>query len=520
MDTFTIIPQDDPVLLLNAFVEGLDLSKLYQAYSRFGRIEYSPKVLLKILLFGYMRKIYSSYELRRACEENTKFMYLLEGLPPPSESTICRFRRNCMSEYGEDLLVQMARKLEVAGLLSFENVFIDGTKMEANANRYSFVWRKTTKKNYEKLQAKMQECLPELLRAEHIRYTLPKEVSSRNLSNVLKKLHKKKQQEKVEFVYGTGTRKTTLQRTTETVEGWLERLEKYEKAFAVFRGRNSFSKTDPDATFMHMKEDHMRNGQLKPGYNVNAAVASGFIIGNYISPDRSDIATLIPFSEKLLKHYKIQNVVVDSGYESEENYTYYENLADTELWVKPSNYEQQKKRKYKNDISRKENMDYDEIEDIYYCVAGKPLFNVQSKWERTNTGYLRETTIYECPSCHGCPLKERCIRSRSKVPLEERNKRIYVSKAFQKHRKEMLQKIATTKGKILRVNRSIQAEGQFAVIKEDMQFRRFMLRGEGKVEAEWLLLSMAYNLLKLDHKLKKGRLGAGLIIPSTFPAGL
>ena len=130
MDTFTIIPQDDPVLLLNAFVEGLDLSKLYQAYSRFGRIEYSPKVLLKILLFGYMRKIYSSYELRRACEENTKFMYLLEGLPPPSESTICRFRRNCMSEYGEDLLVQMVRKLEVAGLLSFENVFIDGTKME------------------------------------------------------------------------------------------------------------------------------------------------------------------------------------------------------------------------------------------------------------------------------------------------------------------------------------------------------------------------------------------------------
>ena len=117
----------------------------------------------------------------------------------------------------------------------------------------------------------MQECLPELLRAEHIRYTLPKEVSSRNLSNVLKKLHKKKQQEKVEFVYGTGTRKTTLQRTIETVEGWLERLEKYEKAFAVFRGRNSFSKTDPDATFMHMKEDHMRNGQLKPGYNVNAA---------------------------------------------------------------------------------------------------------------------------------------------------------------------------------------------------------------------------------------------------------
>ncbi len=520
MDIFTLIPQDDPVLLLNAFVEGLDLRKLYQAYSRFGRIEYSPKVLLKILLYGYMRKIYSTRQLRQACEENTKFMYLLEGLAPPSESTICRFRGKCFSEYGEDLMVQMVRKLEAAGLLSFENVFIDGTKMEANANRYSFVWWKTTKKNYEKLQTKMQKQLPELLREEHIRYTLPKEVSSRNLQNILKKLNKKKLAENMEFVYGSGTRKSTLQKTTETVEEWHTRLKKYESAFATFRGRNSFSKTDPDATFMHMKEDHMRNGQLKAGYNVNAAVASGFIIGNYISPSRNDTATLIPFSERLLRHYAIKNVVVDSGYESEENYTYYEGLADTELWVKPSNYEQQKTRKYRTDISRKENMDYDETADIYYCAAGNPLFNVQTKQEQTKTGYLRETTVYECEKCSGCPLKEKCIRSKSSIPLEERRKRIYVSKTFQRQRNEMLKKMTGPKGKLLRVNRSIQAEGQFAVIKEDMQFRRFMLRGEGKVEAEWLLLSMAYNLLKLDHKLKNGRLGAGLIIPRTFPAGL
>lgn len=520
MDLLVTIPEDDPVLLLNAILERMNFTKFQEAYSRYGRIEYSPRILMKILVYGYFRKIYSSHEIHRACKENINFMYLLEGQAPPSVSTLCRFRRNVLPLYGEDLLVQLVHELERQDVLSLDSVFIDGTKIEANANRYTFVWRKSTQRNWKKLQEKMRRELPDILRENRIRYTLPKEISVRTLHNIRKKLDSRKEEQHLEFVHGSGKRKSPLQRQMETVEQWETRLNKYEESFSLFQGRNSYSKTDHDATFMRMKEDHMLNGQLKPGYNVNVATASGFIVGNYISADRSDVNTLIPMSRKLLSQYTIGNVVADAGYESEENYSFYEKLPQTELWVKPSNYEQRKKRKYRTDISRKENMTYDAQKDVYLCAMGKELHPVSTKHYKTRSGYVTETTIYHCGDCRHCPCKEQCIKSKSKEPWETRNKNIYVSKTFQRQRQEMTEKIQTPQGKLLRVNRSIQAEGVFAVIKEDQGFRRFLLRGRYKVEAEWLLLSLAYNLLKLHQKIQKGRLGAGLIVPKSYPPGL
>ena len=194
VETSVLIPQDEPVLLLNAIIEGMDLSKLNQAYSRRGRIEYSPKILLKILVYAYMQGIFSSHEIAAVCKVNICFMYLLEDMPSPSASTICRFRRKLGEETGNDLIVQLARRLESAGLLSFEHVFIDGTKVEANANKYTFVWRKTVEKNAAKLQKRIQKELPGILRNEHIRYSVPKEVHSNNLQSVLKKLYAKKEE--------------------------------------------------------------------------------------------------------------------------------------------------------------------------------------------------------------------------------------------------------------------------------------------------------------------------------------
>lgn len=261
----------------------------------------------------------------------------------------------------------------------------------------------------------------------------------------------------------------------------------------------------------------MRNGQLKPGYNVNTATSEEFIIGNYISPDRNDVHTLIPFMETI-KQYPIRNVVADSGYESEENYCYFETLPETELYVKPTDHEQKKSRKYRTDISRRENMAYDKETDSYTCAAGKALTFDYDK--ASKTGFLTTTSVYSCKECAGCPLKEKCIRAKSKQPLEERNKVVYVSKRFAAQREAMEEKINTLQGKLLRVNRSIQAEGVFAMVKEDMNFRRFLLRGKGKINVEWTLLSLAYNILKLHHKLQTGRLGTGLIKPKQFPVGL
>ena len=518
--TDILIPNDDPVRLLNAIVERMDISEIMHSYSRYGRIEYSPRTLLKILLYGYVRNIYSSRKLEQACRENINFMYLLEDHPAPDHNTINRFRSKYLLGHETGLLEQMTAMLMEWGFVSMESVFIDGTKIEANANRYTFVWKSRVLKNKEKLEEKIRSEVPGIVEELSVKWWIPETVKVHHLKKLRKKLYAQAEAADLVFVHGKGCRKAPLQRAIETVEDWIERLKKYTKDLHICGDRNSYCKTDHNATFMHMKEDHMLNGQLKPGYNVNVATSEEFIIGNYISADRNDVHTMIPFMKKL-KKYPIENVVVDSGYESEENYCYFETLKHIELYVKPANHEQKKKRKYRTDISRRENMGYDPAKDCYICAQGKELTADFVKNTESKTGLAIETTVYSCKECNGCPLKEKCIKAgRSKKPLSERNKVLYVSKRFQAQREEMEAKITSEKGVLLRVNRSIQAEGAFAMIKEDMNFRRFMLRSTVKVEVEWTILSMAYNILKLHHKIKKRRLGTGLVIPKGFPAGL
>lgn len=514
-----IIPSDEPVRLLSAVLEELDYRKLTATYSRLGRIEYSPRLLFKIVLYGCSRGIYKSREIERACRENINFMYLLEGKRPPDHNTIARFRRDHLPKAIEDLLYQMVQLLVAHGEISFEEsaVFIDGTKIEANANRYSFVWKTGSTKKQLKLGEKIANELPPLLEKAGVGIAAPRQITLQRLKKLRKKLYAQKEELKIAFVYGKGHHKSGLQKGIETINSWLERLKRYNLDIHICGDRNSYSKTDRDATFMHMKEDHMKNGQLKPGYNVNVATVSEYIIGNYISADRTDTKTFIPFLEKLCSKHPVKRVVVDSGYESEENYYYVDGSEQLSLFVKPSNHEQKKKRKYKNDIGRRENMPYDPEKDEYTCAQGKKLKAVSTVTRKSETGYKQEVTIYACDDCKGCPVKEKCIRQKKtdKTPLEERVKRLNVSKYFISQRAAMEEKISTEEGILLRINRSIQAEGVFAMIKEDMNFRRFLTRGKANVTVEWNLVSMAYNILKLHHKIQKGRLGTHLIKPKT-----
>ena len=520
METEIYIAADDPVRLVSAVVERMDIRKIERSYSQDGRNEYPPRILLKVLIYGYMRMIYSSRGIERACRENICFMYLLEDNPVPDHNTIARFRSQHLVDCEKELLEQFAVMLMKWGFVSMATVFIDGTKIEANANRYSFVWKKSVEKHLAKLKEQIGQALSGLVSKLGLKWHIPETIQIHHLKKLRKKLYAKAEAEKLEWVTGKGHRKPFLQKAIEMVSGWLERWKKYTQDLHICGDRNSYCKTDHDATFMHMKEDHMRNGQLKPGYNVNVATSEEFIIGNYISADRNDVHTLIPFME-YLKRYPILRLCVDSGYESEENYCYFEENKGTKLYVKPSNHEQKKTKKYRTDISRRENMSYDAEKDTYTCANGKPITFDFTKKNKSQSGYEIETSVYSCKDCAGCPLKEKCIRAcGSKKPLEERNKVIYVSKRFARQREEMEQRISTDEGKLIRVNRSIQAEGVFAMTKEDMHFRRFLLRSTVKVEVEWTLLSLAYNVLKLHHKIQNRRLGTGLVVPKGFPAGL
>ena len=421
------IAAGDPVRLVSAVVERMDIKKIERSYSQDGRNEYPPRILLKILIYGYMRMIYSSRAIERACRENVCFMYLLEDNPVPDHNTIARFRSHHLADCEKELLEQFVAMLVEWGFVSLATVFVDGTKIEANANRYSFVWKKSVEKKLAKLKEQVDQELPGLVSGIGLKWHIPEAIQIHHLKKLRKKLYAKAKAEKLVWVTGKGHHKPTVQKAIELVDSLLKRWKKYTQDLHICGNRNSYCKTDHDATFMHMKEDHMRNGQLKPGYNVNVAASEEFIIGNYISAERNDVHTLIPFME-YLKRYPIQHLCADSGYESEENYCYFEKNKSIKLYIKPSNHEQKKTKKYRTDVSRRENMSYDAEKDSYTCANGKLITYDFTKKSKSQSGFELETSVYSCKDCAGCPMKEKCIRAcGSKKPLDERNKVINVS---------------------------------------------------------------------------------------------
>ncbi len=498
----TLIPSDDSVRLLSQILEGLNYNKLYKAYSHTGRKPaVDPKILFKILIYAYMNNIYSTRKIEVACKRDINFMWLLQGNRAPDHSTIARFRKEYIKDLVEDLFYQLVQLLYSLGEIGFENLFVDGTKIEANANKYTFVWKKVVNKNEAKMFIKIQSCVESINLTCMTNFFVNKETLIYDIEKILKYLEEKRTKEQVQFVHGIGKRKSKLQRFTEELENFYERQKNYNSHNHLFEGRNSYSKTDPDATFMHMKEDHMRNSQLKPGYNVQIGVESEYITGVNIFQDRSDIATLIPFLKEMTLYlgnvYK--NITADSGYESEENYLFLEENKQ-EYYIKPQTYEKWKKKSFKNDISKRENMIYNAEKDEYTCHNGKQLKVVGITHKTSTSGYCSEVTVYECEDCTNCSYKSKCTKAQG-------NRKMQVSKTFVEKRKKSYDNIISKKGIILRINRSIQVEGAFGVLKNDYQFNRFLTRGKASVKIEFILLCMAYNINKLHNKIQNDRCG-------------
>ena len=367
-------------------------------------------------------------------------------------------------------------------------------------------------KNQVKLLEKTALLVQECVESYGLREIWHGQVKEKHLSKILRKLYKIKDEESIEFVHGSGCRKTQLQKHIELLEEYSARLKEYSRELEVLGDRNSYSKTDPDATFMRMKEDAMLNGQLKPAYNLQLGVDSGYISWLTLSPKPTDTSTLIPFltgMETALKH-RYPVVVADAGYESEENYSYLEDRGISAM-IKPANYEISKTRKYKQDISRRENMPYNPDGDYYTCRNGCRLYAQGIHHQRTASGYVRKQAVYRCYECAGCPHRAECLKGKNwKIPEEERFKRLTVSRKFERQRKECLDRITSEEGIQLRVNRSIQAEGAFALWKEDGAFRQFLCRGQANVYAESVLMAIAQNLDNLHRRIQNGKLGLHL----------
>jgi len=492
-DVDAVIPEDGKVRLVCNIVERMNLSTVLSAYSSKGRKPVlDPITFLKVLLFCYSEGIFRSRKIENFCKYDLRGHFILGGKKAPDHSTVCRFEQ-LLADHTQDLLTEFVQLLQEDGHVDLKTLYIDGTKIESSANRYTFVWRKSVEKNQKKLMDKMIQALglPDGSRLEEVEECVKarfNEIRSRCSKN------------KIVFVHGIGRRKTQEQRDYEDLKEAMERFGTYRNHLALMGIRNSYSKTDLDATFMRMKEDHMLNGQLKPAYNIQLASSGAFIVGVMGSQKANDLHTLKPFLEQMLPAFgkSLENIVADAGYESAENYEYLD-LKNLTAYIKPANYELKKKRKTKQDIGRRENMVYLEDQDVYVCKAGKHLARGKDRKTESASGYVDTVWTYTCYECESCPHASACIKARKNPNPTQ--KRIQFSPAFEQQRMKSDANILTDAGIDHRINRSIQAEGAFSKLKDGLGYTRFRHRSMKKVVSDIVLVALGINLNKLHSKI-------------------
>jgi hypothetical protein len=306
-------------------------------------------------------------------------------------------------------------------------------------------------------------------------------IDSKKLKETIKKLNDK--------LAGNPDDKKLKKAVKKMESDYLPRLEKYEDYEKKLNGRNSFSKTDIDATFMRMKEDSMTR-QTKPAYNVQIGTENQFIVGFSIHQRPGDTSCLISHLKglKSMLGRLPSNIVSDSGYGSEENYEY---IANEGLgnFVKYNTFHKEQTNKFKNDAFKIENWPYDKAQDIFTCPCGRLLRYHKTENYTTDNGYSTTRDYYQCEDCSGCACREKCTKSTG-------NRIIQVSFRLRDLKENARDNLNSDAGIFLRSRRGVDVESVFGHIKANRSFRRFMLRGLEKVKVEWGLLSIAHNMLK------------------------
>lgn len=488
-----MVPENHFVRVVNDAVERMNIDPLLQKYKGGGTSSYHPKMMLKVLIYAYSQRIYSSRRIAKALRENVHFMWL-SGSNRPDFRTINRFRSSTMKGVIDEVFASVVELLIEDGYIKLENYFLDGTKLESSANKYTFVWAKSTLKNKEKMHEKIKLLLDQI---DQVNEEENEHYGDHDLEEMGEAgpIDAKRIEEKIkelnERLAKNGRDKNLSKAVKQLQKDFLPRQRRYEEQEALLAGRNSYAKTDPDATFMRMKEDHMLNGQLKPGYNIQMGTEGQFIVGYSVHQKATDTTCLIPH----LEHVEQQlgrlpaNIVADAGYGSEENYAY---LASKGLgnYVKYNTFSMERKRSFKKKAFRVENWPYNPATDEFTCPAGQGLRYIATRSLRTENGYRSELRLYEAENCLGCKLLEQCTKARG-------NRRIQVNFQLNQFKATASKNLATDEGIKLRAQRGVDVETVFGRIKGNWRYRRFLLKGLEKVTVEWGLLGVAHNLTKM-----------------------
>lgn len=496
------IPKNAPVRLIDSIVDGLRLDKVIETYKDGGTTPYHPRVLLKVVFYAYMNNIYSCRRIASLLDRDFHYMWLSGG-QTPSFSTINRFRSEHLKDAVNDLFVQVVMKLVEAGQLSLDVQYIDGTKIESVANKYTFVWKKTTERNKEKLEGKIKDILSQIdegIAQDNAPAEETSEMDSSTLQKIIEGINETTAKKEEEGAAKQDQKKR--KKTVKQLQKAQEKLAEYEDKLETLGDRNSYAKTDPDATFMHMKEDAMQNGQTKPGYNVQISTENQYITVYDFFPNPTDTLTLPSYLQTGFDLYgRFPDMVcADSGYGSEQNYEVMEQMG-IEAFVKYNWFHKEQHRPFREDAFRQENLYYNEQEDYFVCPMGQHMTHI-GRYQTTNgNGYTSTIDKYRAQNCEGCPLRCRCFQARG-------NRIIQVNHKLNSYKRKARERLLSEEGLRHRSRRPIEPEAVFGQIKFNKQYRRFRHRGLDKVKMDFAILAMSFNIQKLWRNLAKKTINA------------
>lgn len=482
-----LIRADHPVRTVNSVLDKVDIEPLLKKYKGGGTSSYHPKMLLKVLVYAYVNNIYSSRKIEEALQANIHFMWL-SGMSQPDHHTINRFRSDRLKESLQYIFTQVVLLLAEEGILSIKEAYVDGTKIEANANRYTFVWGKAIKTSRERMKKQLNElwAYAQQVAAQEIEQpdpdgfdTVRPEKIEQTIDTINEALKGKKVDPKI------------TQKLRYAKKNWPEKLRQYaQQEELIGPDRTNCSKTDPDATFMRLKEDHMKNGQLKPAYNLQISTNQQYITHYSLHQSSTDTGTLIPHLQQLQQAYdsSLEAVVADAGYGSEENYQFLEKEEITS-YVKHNQFDRQQRKKKPDGRLRAADLHYNAHLDCYYCPMGQRMDRIRDRQRTTTTGFIQVIHCYQAQSCEGCPLRGACHKAKGARILE-------VNRELKRLRQQSEQNLLSDEGIRHRKQRCADVEPVFGNIKHNHLFKRFMLRGMEKVTIETGLLALAHNLRK------------------------
>lgn len=485
-----LIPGNHVVRLVRSVIDQLNIDDILKKYKGGGASSYHPKLMLKILVYGYLSNTYSSRKIEQAVQSNIHYMWLA-GMETPDHNTINRFRTEKLKGVLKEVFGQVVTLMVRQGLVDIKTIYVDGTKLEANANKYSFVWGKSIKRYKEGIKTQLEGlwkyaesiAKEELLDNDPTTYPeLDAEQVSKTIASINEALKDKPIDKKVKQKLGYAKR------------NWPQNMAKYDEHEKILGDRNSYSKTDPDATFMRMKDDHMRNGQLKAGYNWQISTSDQYIVNYDIYHNPTDTLTLPHHLDQYKELYgdSPEVAVADAGYGSEENYEYLES-EEIEAFVKYNYFHKEQKAKEKikpKEAFRPQHLYYDEKGDYFVCPMGQKMIKKYEINPKTKSGFQQKYSVYQAQNCLNCPLRGTCHKSKN-------NRKIQFNWNLKRHKDKAREKLLSDKGVVHRKQRPADVEAVFGNIKQNKKFTRFNLRGKDNVLIEAGLVALAHNLAKM-----------------------